>query len=395
MKELRDDNNKKNTQMDMVLVTIIIGIVTFGVLMVYSASNYYALVTFGDSFDLVKKQGLYACVGICVMFFVATRIDYKMFNNFNLALTIYIGANLLVASLPLIGHESKGATRWIRIGPLSLQPSEFAKIATILLLSAFIVRYRNKLSHMAFLACCGVIIIIPGGLVLLENMSSAIVIMSAGILIMFVSTPQVWYYVAGAGAAVAGAFYALFLANTLDPTVETTGLLGIVLPQYRLDRFRVWLDPWIDPRGDGYQPIQSLYAIGSGGLFGQGYGSSIQKQGFLPEPHNDIIFSVICEELGLVGACIVLLAYGILIFRGLSIAIRAEDLFGSLVATGLVGLVAVQVIINVAVNTNTFPTTGMQLPLVSYGGTALVVLLASLGLLLNISRSAKIQRAGK
>ncbi len=264
--------------------------------MVYSASHYYAEVTFGDEFDLVKKQGLYACVGLTVMYLVATKIDYKMFSNFNLTLYIYIGANLLVASLPLIGHESKGATRWIRIGPLSIQPSEFAKIATILFLSAFIVKYRNKMSELAFLMCCGVIIIIPGGLVLLENMSSAIVIMAAGALIMFISTKQVWYYIAGAGAAVAGAFYALFLANTLDPTVETTGLLGIILPQYRLDRFRVWLDPWIDPRGDGYQPIQSLYAIGSGGLFGQGYGSSIQKQGFLPEPHNDIIFSVICEE---------------------------------------------------------------------------------------------------
>ena len=172
--------------------------------------------------------------------------------------------------------------------------------------------------------------------------------------------------------------------------IELGGFLGEIFKPYRLDRIRIWQDPWIDPVGGGYQPIQSLYAIGSGGLFGTGLGLGVQKLGFLPEPHNDIIFAVICEELGLVGAALLLLAYAVLVLRGFSVAAHADDFFGALVATGLSGMIAVQVLINVAVNTNSIPTTGMQLPMVSYGGTALLILLGSLGILVNISRTAAI-----
>ncbi|OON93979.1 MAG: hypothetical protein ATN31_04600 [Candidatus Epulonipiscioides saccharophilum] len=382
----------KNKKIDIVLVILILVIVLFGVVMVYSASNYHAFVMYGDPFSLARKQGIFAILGICAMLLIGTKIDYRIFSNMKIAGALYIGANALVALLPLIGHESKGATRWIMIGPITVQPSEFAKIATIIMVSAFIVNYRNKLEKWPLVICGFTIIAIPAILVLFENMSSAIVIGAAGVFIMFVATKDVWYYVAGLLGAVGMGWLGLHLAATTQRSQETTGLIGIVFPQYRLDRFRVWLDPWIDPQNVGYQPIQSLYAIGAGGLFGQGLGSSIQKQGFLPEPHNDIIFSVICEELGLIGASCVLLIYALFVVRGLMIAINADDLFGSLVATGLVGLVAVQVLINVAVNTNTFPTTGMQLPMISYGGTALVVLLGSLGILLSISKYSKIEK---
>ncbi|OOB79611.1 MAG: hypothetical protein BEN18_03695 [Epulopiscium sp. Nuni2H_MBin001] len=381
MIKVREDN-----KLDIALVGIILAITIFGVLMVYSASNYYALVTSNDPFNLVKRQGIYASLGVMLMFIIAYCVDYKVFSNIIISVTIYILANLSVVALLFIGYESNGATRWIRIGSFSFQPSELAKVATILLLSTVIERYRSKLDDVRFLILCLVIILIPGVLVLREDMSSAIVIVAASLLILFVSTPQIWYYVAGVIVGIVGIFYTLFLAATIDPNVQITGILGMILPQYRLNRFRVWLDPWTDPYGFGYQPIQSLYAIGSGGLFGQGFGMSIQKQGFLPEPHNDIIFSVICEELGLVGASVVLIAYSIFVFKGFLVALNAKDLFGSLVASGLVGLVAIQVIINVGVNTNLFPTTGMQLPLISYGGTAIIVLLASLGILLNISK---------
>ncbi|ONI45314.1 hypothetical protein AN641_00570 [Candidatus Epulonipiscioides gigas] len=385
----------KNKNVDIVLVVLILIIVSFGVLMVYSASNYHALVMYDDPFNLAKKQGIFAVVGIIIMLFIGMNIDYRIFSNIRISAYIYLATNALVALLPFIGHSSKGATRWIMIGSITIQPSELVKIATILMISSFIVHFRNKLHNLWLVAGCFVIIGVPVVLVLFENLSSAIVIGMTGVIIMFVATKDVWYYMLGVFGAGGFGWLGLHLATTTDKEVETAGLIKIIFPQYRLERFRVWLDPWIDPRRFGYQSIQSLYAIGAGGMWGQGLGASIQKQGFLPEPHNDIIFSVICEELGLVGAVCVLLVYSCFVIRGLIIAVNASDLFGSLVATGLVGLVAVQVLINVAVNTNTFPTTGMQLPLISYGGTALVVLLASLGILLNISKYAKITQSKK
>jgi cell division protein FtsW len=215
-------------------------------------------------------------------------------------------------------------------------------------------------------------------------------------MIIFVASSRVWYYmVLGIiGLCLAGGIYYLAMSTETGQELNIPIVKDILKP-YRLDRIRVWKDPWLDPVDKGYQPIQSLYAVGSGGLFGVGLGKGIQKQGFLPEPHNDIIFAVICEELGLVGAVILLIGYSILVIRGLIIAVQASDYFGSLVATGISTMVGIQVLINVAVNTNTIPTTGMQLPLVSYGGTALAVLLGTLGILLNISATSNIQKVNK
>ncbi|MGL4736829.1 MAG: FtsW/RodA/SpoVE family cell cycle protein [Cellulosilyticaceae bacterium] len=380
---------------DLLLIAVVIMLVCFGVVMVYSASHYYAMnITDGkDPLMFARKQGIFAVLGICAMLFVAYRFNYRYFSNFKIATAIYIFALGLSASLFVIGTSSKGATRWIQLpGGITFQPSELAKIAMIIMLAAYIVRFRNRMHQLKYVVIGAVIILIPTGLILIENLSSAIVVGSVGFIILFVSTPKVWYYIAAILLGVFVVVWVYNLAMTSDPNVEFEGWKGQVFKQYRMDRIRVWKDPWLDETGGGYQPIQSLYAVGSGGLFGLGLGLGVQKLGFLPEPHNDIIFAVICEELGLVGAAILMLTYAVLVLRGLSIASNAYDLFGALLATGISSMVGIQVLINMAVNTNTIPTTGMQLPLISYGGSALVMLLGSLGLLINVSRMADIKK---
>lgn len=373
---------------DILLIAMILLIVGFGVVMVYSASHYYAMTTFNNPLHFAKKQAMVAIVGIIAMFVVTYYFDYKIFCNMKIASIIYGVALLLSCSLFVIGTESKGATRWIMIGGLSFQPSELVKIAVIIMLSAYIVKYRQRLEMFRYVVVGGIIVIVPAVIIAVENLSSAIVVAFVGLLILFISTPRIWYYIVGFIGGIALVVGVYFLAISLPPGED----FGPLLKSYRLDRIRVWQDPWIDPKGKGYQPIQSLYAVGSGGVFGQGLGQGIQKLGFLPEPHNDIIFAVICEELGLVGAVMLLLGYSILVLRGLAVAANADDLFGSLVATGISGMVGIQVLINVAVNTNTVPTTGMQLPMISYGGTALMILLGTLGILVNISRTASISK---
>ena len=225
----------------------------------------------------------------------------------------------------------------------------------------------------------------------MENLSSAIVVAFVGTVIIFVSSRVTWYFPVFGGLVGGFGFYAYWLAmNTNFEDELGARALGGILKQYRLNRLRVWQNPWLDPQGGGYQAIQSLYAVGSGGLFGLGLGQGIQKLGFIPEPHNDIIFAVICEELGLVGATAIITTFAVLVIRGLIIGIQAQDLFGMLVATGLSTMIGIQVLINIAVNTNSIPTTGMQLPFISYGGTALLIALSGMGLLLNISRFSNI-----
>lgn len=392
-------SRKKNTEKnppDKLLIAIILLIAAFGIVMVYSASHYHAMNMNGDPFAFAKKQALVGILGACAMLFVTYKVDYKWFSSLFMAGSVYVVSLLLSLSLFVIGKETKGATRWIELpGGLSFQPSEIVKIGVILFLSAYIVKNRNKMHELKYVAKAMGIILFPAAIIAAENLSSAIVVAAVGFLILFLSTPRIWYYILGVIGVGAFVCYAYFLAMTTDPAVPIQGPASFILKQYRLDRIRVWKDPFIDPTGKGYQPIQSLYAIGSGGLFGKGLGQGVQKLGFLPEPHNDIIFAVICEELGLVGAVLLLLAYTILVLRGFAIASHADDLFGSLVAAGIAGMIGIQVLINVAVNTNTLPTTGMQLPLISYGGTALLILLGSLGILINISRTSRIKKADR
>lgn len=381
---------------DYILLGMILLIVAFGVVMVYSASFDYSVSKNKPPASLAIKQLIIGIGGIVAMLWVTYRFDYHIFSNRILARGLYAISLILSISVMFIGTKINGARRWIELGPIQFQPSEIAKIAVVIMLSSYIISHRKHMNKLKYIAGAWLIVLVPTIIVALENLSSAIVILGIGCMIIFVSSTRIWYYVLLVILAVAlagGAYYlAMITPQGEDPNIP---IVNKILPGYRLDRIRVWQDPWTDPLNKGYQPIQSLYAVGSGGLFGVGLGNGVQKQGFLPEPYNDIIFAVICEELGLVGAIVLMTGYAIIIIRGMGIAMRAPDYFGSLVAVGIASMVGIQALINVAVNTNTIPTTGMQLPLVSYGGTALAVLLGTLGILLNVSRSANIQKATK
>ncbi len=381
---------------DTVLLIVILLLAAFGIIMVYSASYHYSMVNMNKPSYFGFKQLTSVALGIVVMLIVAYNISYRIFSNMKIAWLCYLVSLTLSTLVLFIGETTKGATRWISIGGFRFQPSELAKIAVVILLSAYIVKHRKEMHKLKYLIRAWLIVLVPTGLIAIENLSSAIVIFLIGTAILFVASPKVWYYLLLIALGVVMVVSVYFLAMNTDRSQEIDiPVVGKILKQYRLDRIRVWQDPWLDPKGKGYQPIQSLFAVGSGGIFGVGLGKGVQKLGFLPEPHNDIIFAVICEELGLVGAIVVLLVYSILVLRGLIIAIHAYDYFGTLVAVGISSMIGIQVLINVAVNTNTIPTTGMQLPLISYGGTAVVVLLGGLGILLNISKLGNLKTGVK
>nr|WP_302596158.1 putative peptidoglycan glycosyltransferase FtsW [uncultured Cellulosilyticum sp.] len=381
---------------DYIMMAVILLIFAFGVVMVYSASFYYCVNNGKAPASLALKQLAIGSVGIIAMLWLTYKFDYHLFSMKAISWGLYIVSICLSILVMFVGKEVNGAKRWIAIGSIQFQPSEIAKVAVIVMLASYIVRNRKKFNQLKYRIGAWLIFLIPAGIVMLENLSSAIVIGGIGFIMCFISMPKVKIYIfmviLGFGAVFGAYSLAMSTPEGQDPS---NFILKKVLPAYRLERIQVWLDPWIDPRDSGYQPIQALYAVGSGGLFGKGLGNSVQKQSFLPEPYNDIIFAVICEELGLVGALVLILGYAILIIRGLIVAMRSPDYFGSLVAAGISTMVAIQVIINIAVNTNTIPTTGMQLSLVSYGGTAVAVLLATLGILLNVSKSANIQKVKK
>lgn len=378
---------------DFLLILMILVIVGFGIIMVYSASFYYATTKGSAPASFAIKQLVIGSVGLVVMMAVALKFDYRILSNMLLAKLLYYFSILLCISVIFIGEEVNGATRWLKIGPLQFQPSEIAKIGVVIMLSAYMVKHKKRMHQPLYILKAWLIIFIPTIIIAKENLSSAIVVFLIGAMIVFVGSKNVKGYILLVVIGFILCVGVYYLAMSTEPGQEiNVPIIKHILKPYRLDRIRVWKDPWLDPVDKGYQPIQSLYAVGSGGLFGVGLGKGVQKQGFLPEPHNDIIFAVICEETGLIGAIILLTGYTILVIRGLIIAMRASDYFGTLVAVGITSMVGVQVLINVAVNTNTIPTTGMQLPLVSYGGTALAMLLATLGILLNISRTADVRK---
>ncbi|WP_054740583.1 FtsW/RodA/SpoVE family cell cycle protein [Cellulosilyticum ruminicola] len=381
---------------DYIMMAVILLIFAFGVVMVYSASFYFCVNNGKAPANFALKQLGIGGVGVVVMLWLTYRFDYHIFSVPIINWAIYLGSITLSILVMFIGKEVNGAKRWIAIGPIQFQPSEVAKVAVIIMLASYIVRNRKNFNNIKYRLGAWGIFLIPAGIVMVENLSSAIVIGGIGFVMCFISMPKIKIYIVIVILGACAVFGAYSLAmSTPEGQDPANPILKVVLPAYRLERIQVWLDPWIDPKDSGYQPIQALYAVGSGGLFGKGLGNSVQKQSFLPEPYNDIIFAVICEELGLVGALVLISGYAILIIRGLSVAMRSIDYFGSLIATGISSMIAIQVIINMAVNTNTIPTTGMQLSLVSYGGTAVAVLLATLGILLNVSKSANIQKVKK
>ena len=296
--------------------------------------------------------------------YLISCMDYHIFEKY--AIAAYLISLALSTLVLFAGNAYNGSRRWLSLGPLSFQPSEFAKLAVILFLARMVGRQKKKRNSFLNLVFVIALVLPIVALVGTNNLSTAIIILGIAVIVVFVSDKRymqfVWIAAAGAG------MMALFLG----------------MESYRLERIAIWKNP--EAYEKGYQTIQGLYAIGSGGLFGKGFGESIQKLGFVPEAQNDMIFSIICEELGFVGATILMLVFLMLIWRFMVIAVHAPDLFGSLIAAGAMGHIAIQVILNVAVVTNTIPNTGITLPFISYGGTSVLFLLSEMGLVLAVSR---------
>lgn len=353
---------KSAGKLDDTLLIIVLILVGFGLVTLYSTSAYNGQVKFGDSAYYLKKQLFATILGVAAMYFLSC-MDYHVFTR--LAVPGYLTSLALSGLVLVAGDSYNGSKRWLSLGPLSFQPSEFAKLAVILFLAYMVSRQKQKKNSILSL---GMVLPIVG-LVGTNNLSTAIIILGIAAIMGFVSNarylPFIWMGGAGVG------FVAVFLS----------------LESYRLERLEIWKNPEMYEKG--FQTIQGLYAIGSGGLFGKGLGESIQKLGFVPEAQNDMIFSIICEELGLAGAVLLILVFMVLIWRFMVIATHASDLFGALIAAGVMGHIAIQVMLNVAVVTNTIPNTGITLPFISYGGTSVLFLLSEMGLALSVSRWQK------
>lgn len=352
---------KRCTYDDTLLVTVLV-LVIAGMVLLTSISAYNGNVKFHDSFYYLKKQGFATGLGLVGMA-VISRIDYHRWIP--LAVPGYLLSILLGVAVLLFGEEYNGSKRWLSLGPVSFQPSEFAKVAVIVFLSWLIEKNIKKMGKFKSIVLTMLTILPIVGLVGASNLSTAIIILGIGAVMIFTASPKYlqffWMIAGGAG------FMTIFLA----------------LESYRLERIAIWRNP--EKYEKGYQTLQGLYAIGSGGLFGRGLGNSVQKLGFLPEAQNDMIFSIICEELGLVGAGILIGVFLILIWRFFVIAAKAEDLTGALIATGAMAHMMIQIILNIAVVTNSIPNTGITLPFISYGGTSVVFLLLEMGLVLSVS----------
>ena len=354
-------------KIDKTLLVLVLILTVFGLLVLFSASGYNGRVRFGDSAYYFKKQLFATALGLMAMYLIS-GMDYHL--PLALAPAAYLLSIILSGAVLLVGKEINGSKRWLSFGPLSFQPSEFAKVAVILFLAWQIGRSRRKTDGFFFMIRTMLTLFPIVGLVGSNNLSTAIIILGIGVVLIFVANPKYMQFI-GLGAA-GISFVAVFLAAE----------------SYRLERLAIWRDP--EKYEKGFQTIQGLYAIGSGGLFGRGFGESIQKLGFVPEAQNDMIFSIICEELGLFGAFFVILLFALLLWRLGVCAMHAGDLEGSLIAAGIMAHLAIQVILNIAVVTNTIPNTGITLPFVSYGGTSVVFLLGELGLALSVSSHTKL-----
>ena len=370
---------KSGNRVDFPLLIVILMLVALGLVMVLSASSPSALAEYGDSYSYFKKQALAICLGFGAMF-VLSKINYDIYIKFYKIIYVLSVLILFMVLLPKpIGVESNGARRWIQLG-IQIQPSEITKIGLIIWVAGYYSDPKNKIE--GFVNSCLkpiIAVLIPIAILyfIQNHLSAGIVIAGVTAVMIVMSGCQLKYIGGLIGAGIAGIV-------CMFPLLQSK-LSG----SFRSDRITAWLDPWSNPRGTAYQTIQGLYAIGSGGLFGVGLGESKQKYLYIPEAHNDFIFAIIAEELGFIGCTIVLTLFAILIVRGIVIAIRAKDTFGSLVAIGITALIAIQVILNIAVVTNTVPNTGISLPFFSYGGSSILILLSAMGVVLNISRSAK------
>ena len=342
-------------------------LVAIGTVMIYSASSYYSMFTSGDSMSFLKKQLMLVPLGFGMMMFMM-GFDYHKLKKYSVA--------LILGCIPLLFavfffKDVNGAQRWIRLGPLSFQPSDLTKYAVVIFLAMGLEAKGEGIKKfwtgvVPYLGVAGFYAV----LILAEkNLSIASVIMIVSFIMIFVSGAKNKH-----------------LFGIVAPGMIALALLAIFSSDYRRARMLNFVNPWKDAAGNGYQLIQSFYALGAGGITGLGLGQSRQKTLYMPEPHNDFIFSIIGEELGLIGCLFIITLFLIFIWRGINIALKAKDTYGTLLAVGITSVIAVQCIINIAVVTGSMPVTGVPLPFISYGGTSLVINMTAMGILLNISR---------
>ena len=366
---------------DIVFFMTVLALLTIGLVMLFSASYPYAYQNDGDSYFYFKRQLVFALVGVPIMLFVS-KLNYKWLKVIRYPLYI---VTILLLILVLFYHTDLGREedfrRWIPLGPITIQPSDIAKFTVVLLMASYISRYHRKMNRLVY----GVLIpaVLVGTFCLLiyaeNHLSCTVLVFMIGIVMMFCGGTRVEWFIGGICLVAAVAFVVI-----KNPDI---------LPGYQGDRIRAWIDKGFDPLGLRWQTNNSLYAIGSGGFFGVGLGNSKQKYLYVSEPQNDFIFSIVCEELGFLGAAIIIALFGLLFYRGVKIAQRCEDKFSTMLVIGIVSQIAVQTIFNILVITDLFPNTGIALPFFSYGGTAILMLCFEMGIVLSISRNVNTKKA--
>ena len=381
IKKQRERHRQKKRQktsvyFDYNLLFVVIFLICFGLVMLYSSSSYVAANKFSDSAYYLKEQIKKGVLigGVGMIFF--TKIDYHAWKRFGLFAYVCSIVLCFAVRIPGLGDSANGSSRWLALGPIRFQPSEIAKIGVIIFLAVILERSAKQLKKGTNL------IKIFGMLaplimsVAISNLSTGIIILGISVCMLFVASPKYSHFFVTAGVCALGA------------------VVLILLFPYRLGRVTTWLHPDQASSDEIYQTLQGLYAIGSGGLFGKGLGESLQKMGNVPESQNDMIFTIVCEELGLFGAISVILLFMLLIWRMMVIANNASDLFGSLIVVGVMAHIAIQVVLNIAVVTRTIPNTGVILPFFSYGGTSYAFLLCEIGLVLSVSKGIRLQSIG-
>lgn len=376
-------SRKKADYYDYSLLAVVILLTCFGLIMLYSTSAYMAEVRYGDDMYFFKKQA-FISAGCIVVMILISKIDYHILTKF--VTVLYAAAFILMALVRFtpLGVVVNGAKRWLKIG-IQFQPSEIAKIAVIVCLPYMIIKMGRQVQTLKACMILGLagVVLAGGAYIFTDNLSTAIIIFGITAGLIFVAHPKVKpFMLIGAVGVVLILGLVLFLYATVDPETNEN---------FRIGRILVWLHPEDFADGDGYQTLQALYAIGSGGFLGRGLGNSIQKLGSVPEAQNDMIFSIVCEELGIAGGIMVLLLFSYLLYRLFFIAQNAPDMFGSLMVSGVFIHISLQVIFNIAVVVNMMPNTGVTLPFISYGGTSIMFLMAEMGLALSVARQIRFQ----
>ena len=375
---------KKRSQRfyDYSLLFTIAFLIMFGLLMIYSASSYKAQLDYnGNAAYFMTRQGVIALGGFAFMILIS-RLDYRWYAKFY-KLAIAVSWFMMIA-VSFVGRRVNGKRRWLGVGPLSFQPTELVKITIIVSVAALLVKLGRDVDRPAGIARIAMVVLPLAAIVAANNLSSGIIIAGIGFVMLFVACKIKWPFYSLAALAMG------ILAGA-GPIGKALMQIKLLQP-YQYRRIEAWLNPELDPEGKSFQVLQGLYAIGSGGLFGQGLGQSIQKLGFLPESQNDMIFAIICEELGLFGAISIILVFLFMIFRFMVIANNAPDLFGALLVVGVMGHIAIQVVLNIAVVTNTIPNTGLTLPFISYGGTSVLFIMMEMGIVLSVSNRIRLEK---